>query len=82
MPSLTRRFKDTISVIRDGKVLGQTNAQITSNVIAARGTIQIERGDVIEWQAPTGLVRFEVTSASYFGKTPSHYQLRVKRVAL
>ena len=74
MPS----FKDTVSVIRDGKVLGQTKAKISPKVIAARATFQIEQGDVVEWESETGTIRFKVISSSYFGKRPAHYQLQIE----
>lgn len=75
-------FKDTISVIRDGQILGQTKARISPRVIAARatGAIQIEKGDTIVWESKAGLVRFRVMSASYFGKHPAHYQLQIERL--
>ena len=74
MPS----FKDIVSVIRDGKVLGQTKAKIAPGVIAARATFQIEKGDVVEWESETGTIRFKVISSSYFGKPPAHYQLHIE----
>jgi hypothetical protein len=74
MPS----FKDTVSVIREGKVLGKTKVKISPNVIAARATFQIEKGDVVEWESETGTIRFKVLSSSYFGNHPAHYQLQIE----
>ncbi len=76
MPS----FNDKISVIRGGQILGQTKAKISPSVIAARATVQIEKGDLIEWESESGLVRVKVMSSSYYGKRPAHYQLRVERL--